>query len=63
MRETVVDGRVLGFLDGSSTLDWQGHTIMLIKMPSGQPSITQSAPFLFQHWNAGLQPSRSDKQI
>lgn len=55
--KTLMDGRVLGFLGGSSTWDWQGHTILLMKMPSGQPSITQSAALCSRAGMLGYNPA------
>lgn len=62
------ESRVLGFLDRCSTSDWQGHAVYLIKMSLGQAvrGYTQHnsiGSFVFQHWNAGLQPSKGCKQI
>lgn len=55
--KALMDGRVLGFLDGSSTWAWQGHTILLMKMPSGQPRITQSAPLCSRAGMLGYNPA------
>lgn len=55
--KTLMDGRVLGFLGGSPTWDWQGHTILLMKMPSGQPSITQSAALCSRAGMLGYNPA------
>lgn len=62
------EGKQLGFLDCSSSIDWQGHKVYPIKMSLG-PHIrgcnqyNSIGFFVLRRWNAGLQPSKGCRWI